>query len=573
MTLNDAPAGAKRLRLRFSWDRVVQWSIVVSTTLLVLFPAWPLFVQAFMDKPLYDAARQFTFSNITRTFASGELWGVVVTTVIYGVLSTVLAVGLGTILALLITRTDMPGKGFVSSLVLIPFFVSPLVLAYSWDTIFGRQGFFTVLVRTLGLPTWDLLTLGGMIVVTAMFYAPNAYLQCTASLALSDPQLEDAARIAGANPFLALWRVTVPLLRPAITFSALFIFVSSIEMLAIPLVLGSPVNIQILPSYLYKIGAIGSPPDYGQLAVISILLVAVIAFLVGLQNRMVSQERRFVTVGGKATRPRLLRLGSWRYLSFAIVALYMLVGIVLPLIGLVAKSFVPFLNPFLNPLTMLTLENYDFLLSAESFSNSIVNSLLISTIGAAIGIIFMAMIAVTVYRSSFRGRQALAYVAMFPRAFPGIIIGIGFLWAFLLIPGISSVRNTIWAMMAAFIMRYLPLGFIAISPSIMRVSNELDRAARVAGASWLQMIRSILGPILFPALMSGYILLFITFLKEYSSALFLYAPGSEVIGTSLITLGRNGDTGPMSALATIQTAITFIVIFFSRRFLGVKLYE
>jgi iron(III) transport system permease protein len=162
---------------------------------------------------------------------------------------------------------------------------------------------------------------------------------------------------------------------------------------------------------------------------------------------------------------------------------------------------------------------------------------------------------------------------MFPRAFPGIIIGIGFLWAFLLIPGIGNWRNTTWAIMAAFIMRYLPLGFITISPSIMRVSNELDRAARVAGAGWLKTIVSILGPILFPALMSGYVLLFITFLKEYSSALFLYAPGAEVIGTTLIALGRNGDTGPMAALATIQTLITFVVILMSRRFLGVKLYE
>lgn len=573
MATIEAPLAAPRARTRFSADAIFQWAVVVVTALLVLFPAWPLFVQAFMDKPLYDATRQFTFSNITRTLMTAELWSVVGTTAVYGALSTLLAVVLGTMLALLITRTDMPGKEIVSSLVLVPFFVSPLVLAYSWDTIFGRQGFVTVLVRTLGLPTWDLLTLAGMIVVTAMFYAPNAYLQCTASLALSDPQLEDAARIAGANPFLALWRVTVPLLRPAITFAALFIFVSSVEMLAIPLVLGSPVNIQMLPTYFYKIGAIGTPPDYPQLAVASILLVIVIAALVALQNKLVGQERRFVTVGGKATRPRLLRLGPWRIPAFIVVAFYLVVGIVFPLIGLVGKSFVPFLNPFINPLTMLTLENYDFLLNTGSFGGSIVNSILISTIGAAIGIVFMALIAVIVYRSSFRGRQTLAYVAMLPRAFPGIIIGIGFLWGFLLVPGLGNWRNTIWAMMAAFIMRYLPLGFITISPSIMRVSNELDRAARVAGASWLKMVRSILGPILFPALMSGYVLLFITFLKEYSSALFLYAPGSEVIGTSLITLGRNGDTGPMAALATIQTAITFVVILMTRRFLGVKLYE
>lgn len=572
MTTIEAKA-TTRAQSRFSWDSVVQWSIVIVTLVLVLFPAWPLFVQAFMDKPLYDVAKQFSLSNVFRTFTSQELASVIGTTAIYGVLSTALAVFLGTALALLITRTDMPGKSLVSSLVLIPFFVSPLVLAYSWDIIFGRQGYLTILIRTLGLPTWDLLTLGGMIVVTAMFYAPNAYLQCTASLALSDPQLEDAARLAGANPFLALWRVTVPLLRPAITFSALFIFVSTIEMLAVPLVLGMPVNIQILPSYLYKIGAIGSPPDYGQLAVISILLVAFIAFLVALQNKLVSQEKRFVTVGGKATRPRLLRLGFWRIPAFIVVVLYMILGIVLPLMGLVAKSFVPFLNPMINPLTMLTMENYENLLSIQSYSSSIVNSLMISVIGAAIGIVFMAMVAVIVYRSTFRGRQLLSYAALFPRAFPGIIIGIGFLWAFLLVPGIGGWRNTMWAIMIAFIMRYLPLGFITISPSIMRVSNELDRAARVAGASWLKMVTSILGPILFPALMSGYVLLFITFLKEYASALFLYGPGAEVIGTTLISLGRNGDTGPMAALATIQTAITFVVILLTRRFLGVKLYE
>ncbi len=561
-----------RAHPRFSWDLIVQWGIVVLTAVLVIFPAWPLFVQAFMDKPLYEAVKSFTFDNVLRTLTNAELAGVIGTTVIYAVFSTILAVALGTVLALLLTRTDIPWKGMFASFVLVPFFISPLVLAYSWDTIFGQQGYLTVLIRALGLPTWDLLSLGGMIVVTAMFYAPNAYLQCTASLALTDPQLEDAARIAGANPFLALWRVTVPLLRPAITFSALFIFVSSVEMLAIPLILGNPVNIQVMPTYLYRIGAIGSP-DYGQLAVVSILLVTVIVFLVALQSRLVNQERRFVTVGGKATRPRVLRLGPWRYPAFIVVVGYSIVGIVFPLIGLIAKSFVVFLNPFVNPLTVATLDNYRFIFDAQSYTSAIVNSVLISLIGGAVGIAFMAMIAVIVYRSTFRGRQALAYVAMFPRAFPGIIVGIGFLWGFLLVPGLAPWRNTIWAIMAVFIMRYLPLGFITISPSIMRVSNELDRAARVAGASWLQMVRSVLGPILFPALMSGYILLFVTFLKEYASAVFLYAPGSEVIGTAIISLGRSGDTGPIAALASIQTVITFVVIFFGRQFLGVKLYE
>jgi iron(III) transport system permease protein len=147
------------------------------------------------------------------------------------------------------------------------------------------------------------------------------------------------------------------------------------------------------------------------------------------------------------------------------------------------------------------------------------------------------------------------------------------LWAFLLVPGLGGIRNTIWALTAAFIMRYLPLGYSNISPSLLRISNELDRAARVAGASWIGMVRHILLPMLFPALMSGYVLLFITFLKEYASALFLFARGSEVIGTTMIELWRQGNSGPVSALAAIQLLITIVVVLCSRRFLGVKLYE
>ena len=112
-----------------------------------------------------------------------------------------------------------------------------------------------------------------------------------------------------------------------------------------------------------------------------------------------------------------------------------------------------------------------------------------------------------------------------------------------------------------------------ISPAILSVSPELDRAGRIAGATWMGVARTILLPLLRPALLSAYILLLITFLKEYAVALFLFAPGSQVIGTTLIELWRQGDSGPISALATIQIVLTFIIVIISRRALGVKLYE
>jgi iron(III) transport system permease protein len=558
---------------RIPWDRIVQWGIVILTALLVLFPAWPILYQAFMDKPLYEKDKASTLLNFGDVLGNSEFWQSLTTTAVYAIFSTVLGVTIGTTLALVLSRTDIPGRKLFSNLILIPFFVSPLVLAVSWNVIFGPQGYFTIIIRNLGLPTWDLFSLPGMIIVTAMYTAPFTYLYCISSLALSDSSLEDAARIAGANPFTTLLKVTLPLLRPAITFSALFTLVSVIEMTSIPLILGLPAGVEVLSTFLYKLGVVGINKDYGSVAVVSILLIMLVAGLVLLQSKLVSQERRFVTVGGKAGRPRLIRLGRFRWVTFAVVLLYGVLGILLPLIGIIVQSWTPFLSPMVNPFTTLTTQNYNIVLSVPAYQSSIINSLLISIFGSAIGIFLMGMIAIIAYRSDFRGRKILWYIAMFPRAFPGLIIGVGFLWAFLLIPGIGGIRNTIWALTFAFIVRYLPLGFSNISPAILRISNELDRAGRVAGMNWLGVVRHILLPILGPALLSGYMLLFISFLKEYNAALFLFSRGSEVIGTTMLQLTQQGTAGPVAALATIQLVITVVVVFIAGRFLGVKFHE
>lgn len=560
--------GARGLSL----DRPVQWAVAVTISLLVLFPLLPILLQSVSDQPLYEAQRAFTLGNFRRVFTSAAFWRVVGTTALFAGCTTVLAVGLGGALALLLTRTDVPLRGLFSNLVVIPFYISPLVLAFAWGIIFGKAGYLTIAARAAGLPTWDLGTLGGIVAVATVYYAPYTYLYCSASLALSDPQLEDAARIGGARPLRALWAITLPLLRPALAYSVLLTLVSSLELLSIPLVLGSPAGVEVLSTYLYTLGIVGTRTDYGAVAAVSVAMLILITGLVWLQERLVTQERRFVTVGGKATRPRRLSLGPWRWLGFALLVLYVLLGILLPLAGIVAQSATSFLSPLANPLELLTTEHYDAVLGTEAYRRSIWNSLLISVIGGGVGIAFIAVAALIMYRSDFPGRRTLAYLALYPRSIPGIIVGVGFLWAFLLLPGIGGLRNTIWALTAAFIMRHLPLGFGAVAPSILRVSSELDRAARVTGASWLRTARSIMLPILKPALLSGYFLLFMTFLKEYSAALFLFARGSEVIGTTMIELSRQGDIGPVSALATIQLGITTVVLIVSRWLLGAKLH-
>ena len=557
-----------------SYDRPVQWLIAVVTVALVLFPLWPILYQAVLDKPLYDTGRSTTLANFSRVFTSRAFWKVCGTTLLFAGLTTIVSVIVGVTFALLLTRTDIPLRGLFTNLVVIPFYVSPLVLAFAWIIVFGPQGYVSIFARDmLHLPKWNLYSIGGIAAVASVYYVPYTYLYCTASLALSDPQLEDASRISGAGPIRALWSITLPLMRPAIAFSVLLTFVSAIELLSIPLVLGTPSGVEVLSSYLYTLGLVGSSPDYGAIAAISIFMLLIVTGLVWVQGRLVSEERRYVTVGGKATRARRVQLGPLRWVCAGVLGLYILLGTILPLLGILAQSCVAFLSPLINPLTVRTGANYRLIWATPEYRGSILHSLLISVIGGAVGMFFIALIALVVYRSDFKGRRALSYVALYPRAMPGIIVGIGFLWAYLLIPRIGSVRNTLFALTAAFIMRYIPLGFGAVGPSILRVSGELDRAARVAGSTWLGTVRSILLPLLRPALLSGYILLFITFLKEYSAALFLYTRGSEVMGTTMIELWRQGDSGPVAALSTVQLVITVIALFIGQKLLGAKLHE
>lgn len=561
-------------RPKRSWDRRVQWGIAIVAVALVLFPLWPILYQAVVDKPLYDADRAFTFGSFARVFGSRVFWRVFGTTVLFATLTTVLSTVVGVLFALLLTRTDIPLRRLFANLIVMPFYISPLVLAFAWIIIFGPQGYVTIFVReTLRLPVWNLYSVGGIAVVASVYYVPYTYLYCTASLALSDPQLEDAARIGGAGPLRALWAVTLPLLRPAVVFSVLLTFVSAIELLSIPLVLGTPKGVEVLASYLYTLGVVGGSPDYGAIAVIAIFMLLLITGLVWAQGRIVSEERRYVTVGGKATRARRVKLGPLRWVCAAVLSLYALLGIILPVLGILAQSLTAFLSPLISPWEVRTGENYAKIWMTPEFRGSILHSLLISLIGGAVGIVFIALVALVVNRSDFRGRRLLAYVALYPRAVPGIIVGIGFLWAFLLIPGIGAVRNTLVALTVAFIMRYIPLGYGAVSPSILRISGELDRAARVAGSTWLGTVRSILLPLLRPALLSGYILLFITFLKEYSSAIFLVTRDSSVIGTTMIELWRQGDSGPVAALSAVQLVLTVIALVVGQTLFGAKLHE
>lgn len=560
---------------RWSMDPtlVFQYGTGLLTLVLVLSPIAPVVYQAFLQHALYDPVHELTLSNIPKLLNTQGFGGVIWNTVIFAALTTLIAQTLGTVAAIVFVRTDMPGARLFGELFLWPLFVSALVLSFGWYSLYGPSGYVTLMVQQMtGGSPWNLYSLLGMSAIAGVSQAPVAFIYCSSSASTTDPSLEESARIAGAGTFTTLSRITLPLMLPAIAYSAVLNFTVGMELLAIPLLFGEPVGISVLTTFLYNNGVNSPKPDHGLVASAALLLLVCICFLVWLQTRLLGNTRRFVTLGGKATRPRPFRLGRLRWVFALVAAFYCAVAIVGPIGALCLRAFTSLLSPMVSVVDVLTLDNFAKLLEYPIYIRSIWNSFVVSTVGSAIATGLVAMVVLVSLRSEFRFRRQLQYLSLFPRAVPGVIAGLGFFYAFALVPGLGEIRNTIWILVIAFSMRYLPVGIGAVAPMIMQISPDLDRAARTQGANWWTASRRILLPIMRPSLIACFTILFTTFFKEYSTAIFLFAPGSEVIGTSMIQLWAQGEMGVVAALAVTQVVVIAVSLGIARAVFRVKIY-
>ena len=366
-----------------------------------------------------------------------------------------------------------------------------------------------------------------------------------------------------------LTKITIPMLRPALLNAATLIFTLSIAALGIPLLLGTSNNIIFVSSYLYNTWTNASTPDPGSVSAGAVMMLAVATALLVARNILLGTEARFVSVGGKSGRQALLRLRGWRWPLAGVVSLYLVLTTLVPILGLALMSVVVVLTPLVPPWELLTSSSWHVLLDDPAFRRSIQNSAIIAVVGAVATTAFVAVATLVAHRSGFRFRRSLPFLMLYPRAAPGIIIGIGFFWAYLLTGALGdSLRGSIWGIMIAFCVRNLPLAYIVMYPTLARIGEELDRAGRAAGAGWWRTSRSIVLPLLKPAIFASFILMFVEIINDYDPAVFLVKPGTEVMGATMLAQFIQGQVGPVAALAMVQVVITVVVLA-----IGAKLFR
>ncbi len=557
---------AARFRVVAGW----LWSgaLLAVLAFLVIYPVTMLLLGALTNtNPVVDGFGVFDLSldNFITVLGNPNVHHALANSLIACTGGTALAVAIGLAFSWIVVRTNTPGRGFIGAASIIPLFVPPLVAGVAWSILGSpKSGLINTLLKWMGID-WriDLYSMTGLILVFGMYYAPYVYMFTASALRNMDPSLEEAAEIAGVGPVRTLFTVTFPLIAPAIISGMLLSFIVMLGIYGIPAVLGAPANISVLTTYIFKLTN-WSPPLYSTAAAVAIILMVVTGALVLLQQRVLT-GRSFITVAGKAFRPRALDLGPWRWLTLACALLYLLIVVVLPLLALIVAAFRRFL--FIpNAASLFDMRHYSWVHFESIFDNpltmrSIWNTMEVGLITAVLGGVLAFALGYTVHRGSVPGRRTIDLVATLPVAIPGLVIGVAYLWAWIGLPG--GLYGTIWILALAFIARFMPDTMKSLSTSFLQIHRELEEAAWICGRGRLDTIRTIMLPLARPGIIAAMTLLFILAIRELGSSLFLYTSDTTVMAVLLLDYYEGGNTGKTAAFSLVQTALLAVLIGFA----------
>lgn len=550
----------------------VRWAGVLAVAAMVAAPLGLTLYQSFLDAPFFMPVARGSFGAYEYVLTDPDFATAFWTSVIVATGMAMIAVPLGGILAFLMTRTDLPGRRWIEPLLLVPIFLSPVVIAFGYVVAVGPVGFFSLFAKSIfGFIPWNLYSTAGLVLIAGLTHVPHVYLYTSSALRSLNPEVEEAARTAGAGVWRVAFTVSLPLVLPAVVFSGVLVFFLGFELFGLPLVLGDPAGLLVLTTYLFKLTNLLGTPSYHLMAVVAVAIVTVTLPLVYLQRYLLRIGQLYVTVRGKGMAARPLSLGRYRWPALAVVGAWLVVTVVLPLSGVALRSVVSSWGEGVNLLDVLTLHHFAEMVEYPNLVRGIVNTLLIGAVGGALAVAVYGAIALAIHRWPGFGASIVDYMVMLPRALPGLLAGLAFLWIFLFIKPLSPLRSTIFSVWLAYTVVWLAYGLRLISSSLLQVGPELEEAARVVGAKIGQVYRDVTVPLIRFGLVGSWLLIFMIFCREYSTGVYLLGPGTEVIGSLIVSLWGTGALDLIAALSVVNVCLIAAGLAVALR-LGVRLH-
>ena len=549
--------------------------VIALLTVAVMAPVGLIVYQSLLDNAFFDETAKFSLDAFRYVIEDPDFWSALWTTTLFSVGMGSVATPLGAALAFLFTRTDLPGRRWMEPLLLVPMFISSIVLAFGYTVAVGPTGFLSLWVKGLiGFVPWSIYGMGGLIVIGGLSHVPYVYLYLSSAMRNLPSDLEEAARTAGAPVWRVAIDVTLPLVLPALVFSMALNLLLGFESFGLPLVLGDPSGLVVLTTYIYKLTTLLGTPSYHLMAAVCVVLLAITFPLVWLQRRLLSRARRFAALGGKGARATPLPLGAaGRAVALVAIAVWLFVSVLLPVGGIALRAFVKRWGEGVDLWSQLTLANFRTLLEVPALTHGIVNTAIIATVGGAIAVTCYLLIALANHRWRSRfGGGLLDYMVLLPRALPGLVIGLAFFWVFLFVPFLTWIRPTLLSLLIAYIVVGLSYGLRLIQATLLQVAPELEEGARTTGATIGETWRHIVVPIIRPGLVGAWVLIMVIFLREYATGVYLMSAGTEVIGSLIVSLLASGAIDLIAALAFISVVLTAVGLAAAMR-LGARIHD
>src|SRR5713101_1789018 len=543
-----------------------KWLIIAVCVALTLYlgvvPLVFLVWQSFFTPQSAARAAEFTFGNYAEAYGSADTWVLFWNSLRFALGAALLAFCIGTLLAWMNERTNTPFKSLFFALSVIPLIIPGILFTVAWILLGSPKiGLVNLVLQRLfdtDAVFVNVYSLWGMVWVDGLHYSPVAFLLMTAAFRAMDPALEESAVMSGASVLQVAARVTLPLAWPAVFATLLILFVRAIESFEVPALLGLPVGIQVFTSAIYQ-AVHRYPSQIGLASAYAVTLLLLTSAGVYFQSRLSSRGAKYATMTGKGFRPRTIDLGGWRYLTTAIFLVYFALIVLLPFAVLLWSSLQKFYAvPSMEALGKLTLDPYRTILAYPNIVRSIWNSLVLAVASATIVMLVTSVICWIVVKTRLPGRWLLDNIASLPMVFPGLVLGLAIMIFYLNFD--IGIYGTMWIMFVAYVTRFMPYGLRYNTTSMLQIHKELEESAQMSGASWFTTFRRIILPLLKPGLVAGFIYVMIVSIRELSSSILLYSPGTEVVSIVIWELWENGQYVELSALGVLFILALFVLV-------------
>lgn len=559
--------------------RPVVWLAAAVLGVLIALVAVPLtgLVAATLGP---DGAGSWTDVFASRLSAN-LLWTPLGNSLLVGLGTGLLSTLLGSFLAWVVVLSDTPGRRVMGALAALPFALPSFAIALAWESVFrnDRLGGNPGLLVSLGIPVPDALSWGALPVVLTMVahYYSLSFLLVAAALSNVGGDILAAAELTGASRARVALRIALPSVAPAMASGFLLAFAEGVSNFAVPALLGLPVRFQTLSTRLY--GAIATG-DTARGYVLSIVLVVVAALVLFVGTRATA-GRSFATITGKASRPRVMRTGGWRWPLALVAAALVTATAIVPGIVLAISTLLRRTNSFSGGLTL----QYWIGASDPSIAQGMRGVLLNPTVGqalwgtlglglsVAVGATLLGVCAAAVLRRLPRARitgAAISFLAYVPFLIPGVALGAAFIAQFAAPIGpFPALYGTFAILVLAGIAASVPFAFQTARSALGQVSGELEEAAVIAGARGPRRFGRIVLPLSARGVGGGAVLVFVTVVRDLSLVVLLVTPATPLLSVMTFRYASEGFTQHANAITLVIAAVSVAATLLARRLQGV----